>query len=149
MTHTMGEWEDTSGAGRMEAQCSCGAIWRMRSDGTLDQVTDLDCPGPEREMQDYTIVRDNDRDLRFTGEIVATVASPEKTGRWTELTLYRTAAGKYVAQEVGRTKWEREHDRYAATVCETQSDVLAAFGTGWLAKQMYDAAGIECVETVD
>lgn len=109
-------------------------------------------------MTEITLPRDGDRDLRFTGELIAEASSSANNvrsdysgapGRWAELALYRTASGKLVAQEVGRTQWEGEHDRHSAWVCETEAEVIDALGTGWLAKMLYEAAEIECIEEID
>lgn len=97
----------------------------------------------------YCILRDDDRDLKFCGELLAATDSPQKSGRWTELRLYRTQAGTYVAEQVGRTSWDGEHDRNAAWVCADTDEVIAALGTGWLAKELYEKAGIECVEKIE
>lgn len=100
-------------------------------------------------MEQFTICRDNERDLRFTGEMIASVDSKGKSnGRWTVLKLYKTESGKYVAEQIGRTNWDGEHDRFSATVCETENDVIEALGTGWLAKELYEQAGIECIENI-
>ena len=41
--HYVAVWEDTSGTGRIEGQCSCGAIWRYIESGP-EQVTGEYCP---------------------------------------------------------------------------------------------------------
>ena len=46
-THTMGTWENTTGTERIDAQCSCGAIWAWIPSKGLQQVTDLECPEPK------------------------------------------------------------------------------------------------------
>ena len=112
----------------------------------------------EIEMKEHIIKRDNERDLVFTGEHVASASSsPEtsrsdysgSTGRWTELFLYRTTSGKYVCHSIGRTQWQGEHDRHNAAVCETPEAVCEFFGSSWLAKELYDSADIDCAERVD
>jgi hypothetical protein len=109
-------------------------------------------------MTKFTIERDNDRDLNFTGEIIGSASSSpnnassnysRETGRWSELNLYKTAGGKFVAQSIGRTQWQGEHDRYSAMVCNTEAEVVDFFGTGWLAKELYDDAGITAVEEIE
>ena len=109
-------------------------------------------------MQTYVIARDNDTDLRFSGELLASQsssldkessASSGTTGRWTELRLYRTQSGKYICEQVGRTQWQGERDCCKAAVAETQEKVIEFFGTGWLAKKLYEQAAIECVLDID
>jgi len=109
-------------------------------------------------MKEHTIKRDNAPDLKFTGEQIASVSSsPDtarsdysgSTGRWTELRLYRTKGGKFICESIGRTQWQGEHDRHAAAVCETAEAVCEFFGSSWLAKEMYEAADLDCAERVD
>lgn len=111
----------------------------------------------ETAMEEFTVSRDNDRDLRFNGEKIAWASSSpnnahsnysRSTGRWTELRLYKTAGGKFVCESIGRTQWQGEHDRRSAKVCETVEEVIGFFGSGWLAKELYEEAGIECVEEI-
>jgi hypothetical protein len=66
-------------------------------------------------------------------------------GRSTTLRLYKTRGGKYVCQSAGYTQWQGEKDRYKAKVCDTQAAVIEFFGHGWLAKILYDEAGIDDV----
>jgi hypothetical protein len=69
-------------------------------------------------MEQFTIHRDAEPDLSFTGELVAEAStSPdqampnysEQTGRWTELALYRTQGGKFICSRIERTQWQGEH----------------------------------------
>ena len=110
------------------------------------------------DMQTYTLKRDGEPNLRFDGELIAEVSSSDErsasdysgsTGRWSELALYRTKGGKLVASEVGRTRWQGEHDRHSATVCADAAAVAEALGPGWLAKQLYDAAELDVAEVVE
>jgi len=109
-------------------------------------------------MEKHVITRDGARDLVFTGELIASASSsPEtarsdysgSTGRWTELRLFKTQAGKFVAASVGRTQWQGEHDRHSAAVCDTTEAVCEFFGSSWLAKELYAEAEIDCAEAVD
>lgn len=106
----------------------------------------------ESDMETITVTRDNDSDIRFTGEEIASASSHSPydcSGRWTVLKLYRTKGGKYVCSEVGRTQWQGESDRYSGTVCETPAEVIKYFGHGRLAKEIYDEAGFEDVVEVE
>lgn len=112
----------------------------------------------DMDKENTTIVyRDNGPAFRFTGELIARVASSAnnassaylgRTGRWCELKLYRTQGGKYVCSQVGRTQWHGEHDRYSAAVAATEAEVIEFFGHGWLAKDLYEEAGIDATELV-
>jgi hypothetical protein len=42
--HTPGRWEHTTGTGRVDTQCTCGAIWCYSPKRGLVQVTSSDCP---------------------------------------------------------------------------------------------------------
>jgi hypothetical protein len=101
-------------------------------------------------MKTIFILRDKQQDLRFQGKLIARVVSQDTAfvERWTELYLYLTKAGKYVAQEIGKTLVPGERDRYSAQVCDTEAEVVRYLGTNWLAKKLYEQAGIEAVEEV-
>jgi len=109
-------------------------------------------------MDRIKVQQDNGRDLVFEGELVAEASSSpnnacsnysRETGRWCELALYRTAGGRYVCSQVGRTQWQGEHDRHEAAVVDDADGVIEFFGAGWLAKQLYEEASIECIECVE
>lgn len=135
-----------------------------------EQVTQLipTCPTPinpdtntsfeESDMEQFTVRRDNDRDLRFTGTRLGHIQSTDgnagrnssgSAGRWTELALYRTTGGKYICEQIGRTQWEGEHTRYKGAVCETIADVMQFFGHGWLAKGLYAEAGVDTAQDIE
>lgn len=132
-----------------------GADWETYdNEENLDSDTDKETD----EMTKKELKRDNDRNLVFTGELIGSASSSpnnahsnysRETGRWTELNLYKTAGGKFVCHSIGRTQWQGEHDRYSAQVCETESEVVDFFGTGWLAKELYEDAGIDATEVID
>lgn len=120
-------------------------------------ITDIDTD-TENDMKTITLRNDNAPDVRFTGELMAEVASNPNnasgyysghTGRWTELELYRTAGGRFVGRSVGRTQWQGEHDRHKVEVCDDVAGVVKFFGHGWLAKDLYEAAGIDAAQDVD
>lgn len=109
-------------------------------------------------MKQYTVKRDGERDIKFTGEQIAAASSSDNNasgsysgspGRWTELSLYRTQAGKYICEQIGRTCWEGEKDRFSAEVCETVDQVVEFFGHGWLAKELYEDADIDAAEEIE
>lgn len=106
----------------------------------------------ETDMDTIEVKRDNDADLRFEGEEIATVPSfegkPEK-GANRKLTLYRTKAGKLVCAETDRSSSAFNHPRYAAFIASDDTDMVAQLGYGFLAKDLYASAGIDCAETID
>lgn len=101
---------------------------------------------------------DDDLDIKFNGEKIASVSShdlkaahpnPKGPERWTDLSLYRSEGGKFICEQIGRTRRPGEVDRHSSAIHETEEGVIGFFGTGWLAKKLYKAAGIEAVQTVD
>lgn len=104
-------------------------------------------------METITVRRDDGRDLRFQGELVAEASSQSCEGdsqnRWCELMLYRTAGGKFVGAEIGRTRWQGETTRFSAEVCKDEDAVFEFFGLGRLSKELYSRAGIDVFEEVE
>jgi len=110
------------------------------------------------EVEEFVIERDGERPIKFTGELLGEVSSSSnnassdysgQTGRWSILRLYRTQAGKYVCEQIGKTQWQGEHNRYSGAVCDTDQQVVDFFGLGWLAKELYDECDIDYSEIVD
>lgn len=110
-------------------------------------------PAEQHEVQ-----RDGGRPLRFKGWRIGRTknswdtAHPDysgSTGRCQELRLYRTVSGKYVCQRIGYSQWQGERTRYEAEVCADLEAVMAFFGHGRLAKDLYEAADLDTAEEVD
>ncbi|MBS0555452.1 MAG: hypothetical protein JSS47_23470 [Proteobacteria bacterium] len=125
----------------------------------LEKKEALIDPSAVREMESFVVEVDNGPDLRFYGKVRANVRSYSdkarigeysgQVGRHSELSLYETAAGKYVCQRVERTRWSGESDSYDGKVCDTVEQVKEYFGYGWLAQDLYRDAGIDAALTVD
>lgn len=122
-----------------------------------DTVEDIDVD-EENDMKTFTLEIDNAPNIRFTGILLATVSSSDNnahpdysgsTGRWSELDLYTTKSGKFVCHQIGRTRWQGEHDRYKGKVCNNEAEVIAFFGQGWLSKELYAEAHIDNVVDLD
>lgn len=109
-----------------------------------DDIEDID---EDSDMEIIELERDTGPDVRFQGERIAAATSLEHDGprniRWTELTLYRTRGGKLVCAEVGHTRWQGERTRRAVHVADGEAELVDALGYGWLAKELYDDAGIQ------
>lgn len=97
-------------------------------------------------MENIIVKRDNNRDIKFSGEKIASAASSENNassrysgqpGRWTELALYRSAKGKYICSQIDHSIWDGERTRYSGAACATDEQVVEFFGTGWLVKCLY------------
>lgn len=124
----------------------------------LNTTTDIDLD-KDLSMEIITLDVDNAPNIRFQGELIGSASSSAnnaagssysgETGRWAELSLYKTQGGKFVAHKIGRTQWQGERDRFSAQVCENEADVIAFFGHRWLAKELYEDAGISDAVTID
>lgn len=128
------------------------------NEALLPAVKTEDIDEEDETMETITLENDNAPAIRFTGERVARVSSSPDTassyysghtGCYTILELYKTKGGKFVAHSVGVTQWQGEHDRHKSAVCEDEAAVIAFFGHGWLAKDLYEEAGIEDVQYVE
>ena len=131
----------------------------LYENGEIEAIIYVD--DEEVTMGDNTITLrvDNKPDLRFEGECIGSASSSDNnasgssysgsTGRWTELKLYKTKGGRYVCHQIGYTRWQGERDLYKAKVCETTEEVIEFFGHRWLAKELYENAGIEDVTQID
>jgi len=81
-------------------------------------------------MDQVTLTRDGKRDLRFVGDMLAEAGGKWRNGReqtrWTELTLYRTAAGKLVLHRQYRTLWQGEENGSSAEVYADAKSLVEA-----------------------
>ncbi len=109
-------------------------------------------------MQHVVVRRDGEKNLEFDGELIAEAESSANNassdysgdvGRWTELKLYRTKAGKFVASRVNHTQWQGERDSHEASACDNEAAVAEFFGQGRLAKEIYAEADINAAEIVE
>ena len=121
------------------------------------ETADVDAD-EESEMDTITLEIDNQPSLRFKGEVSASTSSSEnnasgnysgESGRWTDLVLYKTAGGKYVCHQIGHSIRGSERTRYSGEVCETVEGVIRFFGHRWLAKDLYESAGIDDTVNVE
>lgn len=122
------------------------------------EITDIDYDKAS-SMETYILDLDNEPSLRFSGILLAEVKSSDdqamgssysgQTGRWTELALYKTRGGRYICHQIGHTRWIGERTRYSGKVCATVEEVTAFFGHRWLAKELYQEAGIMDVQEIE
>lgn len=118
-------------------------------DFDFNETTDIGI-GEDSKMETITLAVDNEPNIRFTGECIAAVeSSDDRPGRWTELKLFKTSSDKYVCQQVGVTCYQGERNRYSGVVCETTEEVIEFFGHRWLAKELYEDAGIDDAVNVE
>ena len=99
----------------------------------------------------FTLERDGDRPLRFTGTLLGSASSRTNSGpgqnRWWEVGLYATEGGAYVVQVVGVTCWQGEVDHHTVKTAAAPEEVLVALRECWggqlppVAVAALDAAG--------
>lgn len=95
-------------------------------------------------MQEYTAY-DGEQPIQFTGRLLAFVSSDSTYAprqRWTEITIFRTQAGKYVIFKVGRSVVEGERDLNSTRVCETAEGVIESL-------RMIDHDGVMTMRATD
>ncbi|MER2538702.1 MAG: hypothetical protein ABTQ26_05625 [Azonexus sp.] len=116
-----------------------------------DEIEEIDLE-ENVEMETIVVERVDDRNIKFKGEVVASASSSGnrvmhdfsgETGRWKELTLYKTAGGKFVCEQIDRTIWRGDSDFSRGAVCDDVDDVISYFGDDWLANRLYENAGID------
>ena len=117
----------------------------------IEQVNDIDVDEGDK-METFTIEIDGEPNIRFTGELVAKACTSNDQAagiyysghpdRWTKLYLYKTKGGKFVCHQIDRTIYH-DRGRLSGKVCETMEEVKEFFGHRWLAKELYDDAGID------
>lgn len=101
--------------------------------------------------RDVRLRRDREPDLVVTGVRLLAEASSyaPDSPRWTELRLWRSGSGQFVAEQVGRSITPGERDRCRAWVCADQAEVVKRLSRGWLSRKLFAAAGIDDAERVD
>lgn len=105
------------------------------------------------EAEEFTLERDNAPNLKFKGECIGVASSKDpynnNNGRWVNLCLYKTEGGKLICYQENITCWQGERNKYKAEVCNTEAEVIAWFGQGRVAKELYEDASIENVESIN
>lgn len=99
-------------------------------------------------LSQFVISRKDAPDLRFTGELLARAATRAVNGRWAEMHVFKTRAGRFVALKVGRTLWLGESDRVEVQVFDTLEQVGEFLGHSGLAKFVKDELGIREFEDI-
>jgi hypothetical protein len=124
----------------------------------IPEIEEIDI-NEDSDMNTFTVKIDNAPNLRFTGELVASVPCSDdfsrayshynQRNRWTHLDLFKTKGGKFVCRKREYTCYQGERDRYSGKVCETLEEVKEFFGHGWLAEELYAKASIDDVVDVE
>lgn len=113
-------------------------------------------------MKDFHVLMENNvgsvqHYCAFKGKVIAHVSGEsvcrmisKATGSvkkcWMELILYHANTGEYVCQRICRTVQESERDAYEGKVCSDHSEVIGFFGDNWLARELFEEAGINISE---
>jgi hypothetical protein len=112
----------------------------------------------DTEMKTFTVDRDGDRPLRFTGTRLATARSSSdrarddysgQVGIREILELYQSQHGDYIAARTCITQWQGKHDTYEAIVSASQDAIVEFFGFGWLAMEIFAEAEWDIAEDLD
>ena len=96
--------------------------------------------------ESHTVKAGNGPDLAFEGTLLGSVTSHRAGNpRWTELSLFKTKAGSYVSQVIGKSSVAGENNRYRSAH-GTVDIALGIFKRNgdltWLAKDLLEQAGI-------
>jgi hypothetical protein len=113
----------------------------------------------------WRVRRDNGKDLQFQGVQLAHVSSRQQPAtvagvvthrqRWTEIALYRTQRGTFVAEVAGHSTHPGERTRCSAYVAAVLDDLVRDLAAdnggelGPLAKSALEDAGLECFEVIE
>lgn len=109
-------------------------------------------------VKSYTVERDNQRPLRFTGTRLAVARSSSdrgsseysgQVGISEVLALYQSQRGDYVASRVCLTQREGNRDTHDAIVSKSREAIMEFFGFEWLAMEIYAAADWDIAEDLD
>lgn len=79
-------------------------------------------------MEKLIIKRDGLPPIAFTGERIASASneinSNGRANRWTEVKIYRSKGGKFIATLSRLTCWQGESDRHAAASFDTAPEII-------------------------
>ena len=79
-------------------------------------------------MEKFIIKRDGLPPIAFTGERIASASneinSNGRANRWTEVKIYRSKGGKFIATLSRLTCWQGESDRHSAASFATAAEVI-------------------------
>ena len=100
-------------------------------------------------MEKFNIKRDGLPPIAFTGELIASADNRvgndgNRANRWTEVSIYRTKGGKFIAALTRLTCWQGESDRRAAASFDTAPEII-----DWLKEGESELGAVsqEAVET--
>lgn len=71
-------------------------------------------------MMKSFVAHDGDRALKFNGTLIGSATSDDgHKQRWMDMCIYRTEAGSYIIEKIGRSRIAGEENRHSAQVCES------------------------------
>lgn len=94
-------------------------------------------------MDKHVIKRDGLPPIAFTGDLIGSTTRGRNDSRWTEVKIYRTQAGRFVAQISRLTCWQGENDHRAAASFATAAKLIE-----WL-KEGSETLGAKSQEAVE
>jgi hypothetical protein len=106
----------------------------------------------------FTVERDNDRPLRFTGRRIAVAKSssdrnrPDYSGEVgisEAVALYQSHRGDYIATRTRLTQRQGDQDHNDAIVSSSKESIFEYLGFGRLAMEIYAAAEWDIAEDLD
>lgn len=113
----------------------------------IDETIQIDV-SEDSQMETTQIEVTNEPNIEFTGEELAKVDNRIKLGggyaiQYSELTLYKTQAGRYICHQCDTDRMGGETYLHTASVADDHSGVIEFFGHGDLAKELYCKADLE------
>ena len=96
------------------------------------------------EARAFTIKRDGERDISFSGWVLGTSSMKTGTGRGTDVGIFRTEGGRYVVAVHQWTAWDGERDLYRAGVCDGPEKLLQ-----WVIDDCNDVLGPASKEAME
>lgn len=95
-------------------------------------------------IEQHTITRDGQPPLRFEGAIIGSASSCRVDTRGTDITIYRTKGGRFVAQVERWTRWQGESGSDSAAAKDTLSEL-----SEWLAEDNNGTLGRIAQEAIE
>lgn len=105
--------------------------------------------GEQPQWLTYVVPMRDAPDVRFTGRLLAKVASVLVRGRWNEMRAYETRGGKFVGVKLGRSYWLNESDRTEVHVADSKEGLLEILGHSELAKALAQRLGVRQYRDID
>jgi len=108
----------------------------------------------EMENAKFILKRDEERNLSFTGRIIADYSDKGyRDTRWSNYRLYVTVKGKYIFEREDITLWQGEQDGHSAIVFDNSTDLInwleKNYGMTDMVKEFAESVGVDISENID